>query len=159
MLRCTLIFFSSIWRMQIIWGAHFQMCLTHISVEKALFTPNGLLVTGILLLPETMKCGIGTSGTECLKWSVVDQLRRNPHWWYPIISSAYGVSPTNQSVYAVSGTSRCLFSDKYKTHKHTVGRAYSCWMLNCWCITWPVVFKRVITTLLSKPGSSTLYIP
>ena len=24
----------------------------------------------------------------------------------------------NQSVYAVSGTSRCLFSDKYKTHKY-----------------------------------------
>ena len=23
----------------------------------------------------------------------------------------------NQSVYTVSGTSRCLFSDKYKTHK------------------------------------------
>ena len=49
----------------------------------------------------------------------------------------------NQSVYAVSGTSRCLFSDKYKTHIYSVGRAYSCWMLNCWCITWPVGFKRL----------------
>ena len=36
----------------------------------------------------------------------------------------------NQSVYAVSGTSRCLFSDVYKTRKYSVGRAYSCWMLN-----------------------------
>ena len=48
-----------------------------------------------------------------------------------------------QPVYAVSGTSRCLFSDKYKTNKYSVGRAYSCWMLNCWCITWPVGFKRL----------------
>jgi len=36
----------------------------------------------------------------------------------------------NQSVYAVSDTSRWLFSDKHKTHKYSVGRAYSCWMLN-----------------------------
>jgi hypothetical protein len=32
----------------------------------------------------------------------------------------------NQSVHAVSGTSRCLFSDKYKTHTYSVSRTYNC---------------------------------
>ena len=31
-----------------------------------------------------------------------------------------------------------------------MGRTYSCWMLNCWCITWPVGFRRLITR--SWPG-------
>ena len=26
------------------------------------------------------------------------------------------------------------------------GRAYSCWMLNCWCITWPVGFMSLISS-------------
>jgi hypothetical protein len=42
----------------------------------------------------------------------------------------------NQSIYAVSDASRCLFSDNYKTHEYRLGRAYNCWMLNWWCITW-----------------------
>jgi len=47
----------------------------------------------------------------------------------------------NQSVYVVSGTSRCLFWDKYKTRKYSVGRAYSCWMLYWWYIYWPLGCK------------------
>jgi len=29
-------------------------------------------------------------------------------------------------------------------HKYNVERTYSCWMLNWWCITWTVGFKRLI---------------
>ena len=30
----------------------------------------------------------------------------------------------------LSGTSRSLFLDKYKTNKYSVGRAHICWVLN-----------------------------
>jgi hypothetical protein len=49
------------------WGTQCQRCLTHIFVKMALFAPNGFLVTRIMLLPETVKCGIGASGTERLE--------------------------------------------------------------------------------------------
>ena len=43
----------------------------------------------------------------------------------------------------LSATSRCSFSDKYKTRKYSVGRAYNYLMLNCWCINWSVGFKKL----------------
>ena len=62
----------------------------------------------------------------------------------------------NQSVYAISGTSRCLYLDKYKAHKYSVGRAYNCWMLNCWFIKWPVGFKRLNNAPILTADSGTL---
>ena len=41
-------------------------------------------------------------------------------------------------------------------HINTVcGRAYSCWMLNCCCITWPVGFKRSWELSCLPPNIST----
>ena len=31
-----------------------------------------------------------------------------------------------------------------------MGRTYSCWMLNCWFITWPVGFKRLMYLFLTR---------
>ena len=54
----------------------------------------------------------------CLKTQIVP---RSKHFY---------LDYKNQSVYAVSGTSRCLFSDKYKTDKYSVVRKYNYGMLN-----------------------------
>jgi len=40
--------------------------------------------------------------------------------------NTFPVGYKTQSVYAVSSTSRCLFSEKYKTHKYSVDRKYNC---------------------------------
>ena len=45
-------------------------------------------------------------------------------------SKRFHLGYKNQSVYDVSGTGRCLFTDKYKTNKYSEGRTYNCWMLN-----------------------------
>ena len=45
-------------------------------------------------------------------------------------SKHYSSSYKNQSLYAVSSTSHCLSSDKYKTQKPGVGRVYNSWMLD-----------------------------
>ena len=45
-------------------------------------------------------------------------VRRSKHLFISVIK--------NQSVHAVSGTIHCLFSDKYITHKYSVGITYNC---------------------------------
>ena len=49
------------------------------------------------------------------------------NWWYiqrPLGFKGLKLCYKNQSVYAVNGTSRCLISDKYNTHKYSVGTKY-----------------------------------
>ena len=36
-----------------------------------------------------------------------------------------------------------------------MGRTYSCWMLNWWCITWPVGFKRLNAQYISHASTLT----
>ena len=56
-----------------------------------------------------------------------DALFKDPSLYHAV--NTFHLSYKNQSVYGVSGTNCCLFWDKYKTHKYSVGREYS-WMLN-----------------------------
>ena len=89
-------------------------------------------------------CESCVTGTESVNTDVAEPKIDTTWSTFYIVINTFHLGYKNQSVYAVSGTSRCLFSDKHKTHRYSVGRTYSCWMLNCWCITWPVGFKRLI---------------
>ena len=70
--------------------------------------------------------------TQCEDWPFKDEaqtaLLKKPSPYRAV--NTFHLGYKNQSVYAISGTSGCLFSAKYKTHKYSVGRAYSCWILN-----------------------------
>jgi len=63
-------------------------------------------------------------------------------WKIPVTQS--GIEPFRFVAQQLNHCATAVpLSDKHKTHKYSVGRAYNCWMLNCWCITWPVGFKRL----------------
>jgi len=85
--------------------------------------------------------GFGPVVRQTTKWlNCINPLKTKRRLLYLKTQSVCAVNTfhlgyKNQTVYAVSDTSRCLFSDNYNTHKYSVGRAYSCWMLNWWCIT------------------------
>jgi hypothetical protein len=49
---------------------------------------------------------------------------------FTIILNTFQLGYKNQSTYDVSGTNRCSFSDKYKTLKYSLVKAYDYWMLN-----------------------------
>ena len=62
--------------------------------------------------------------TRCIKDEAQIALFKDPVRTAAI--NTFHLGYKNQSVYAVSGTSRCLFSDKYETQKYSVGRTYNC---------------------------------
>jgi uncharacterized RmlC-like cupin family protein len=68
-------------------------------------------------LPLALRLSLSTSADinplQTKRWLLY--LRPSP---YRAVNT-FHLSYKNQSVYAVSGTSRCLFSDKYKTHKYS----------------------------------------
>jgi hypothetical protein len=63
---------------------------------------------------------------SCCKEKVLQNIW-NPWSWNHLIEMLKAVLSSvdlNQSISGVSGTSRCLFSDKYKIHKYSVSRMY-----------------------------------
>ena len=73
--------------------------------------------------PTSNLMGRGAAYMLKLSWILIIDPVHTAQWTHSI--TCY----KNQSVYAVSGTSRCLFWDPYKTHKHSVSTMKNFWML------------------------------
>ena len=71
---------------------------------------------------------VGSSSVLCYNINLLNTKRRLLYLKTQFVppSKQFHLGYKNQSVYAVSGISRCLFSDKYKTDKYSVGRTYRC---------------------------------
>jgi hypothetical protein len=64
------------------------------------------------------------TGDEPIKDETQTALFKRPSPYRAV--NTFHLGYKNQSAYGVSDTNRCLFLDKYKTHKYSVGRTYSC---------------------------------
>jgi hypothetical protein len=62
---------------------------------------------------------------------IIEGLEELRQWAQEDVETSYNLLNNNNNNiqpirFCVNGTSRCLFSDKYKVYKYSVGRTYSC---------------------------------
>ena len=58
-------------------------------------------------------------------WSVVDLLRRNPHWWSPITSSAYGINLESRMLDKIFYVHFIYYNTNHKT-QFTISNITTC---------------------------------